>query len=335
MDAIRTATGQPGPYAQEIFANDRNPAPEVMRLESPALNLGLDDISIDRYISKAWHDREVEKVWRKTWQLACRVEEIPDVGDHVLYEIVHDSLIVVRTSPTEIKAYINACLHRGTQLRKKAGSVKQFRCPFHGWTWNLDGKLTELPAAWDFPQVDRAKSCLPEAKVGVWAGFVFVNFDPDCESLESHLGILPEHFKAFALEDRYKAVHVAKVMPCNWKLALEAFNETYHVHFVHPQVLSYNDDENTQYDVWPGVKHVSRMISVQGIVSPSLANIKPEMTIEHFRRDAPFFAGKPIETSEGTSARAALADRALARARKSPDRPGATCPGSPTPRRWI
>ena len=83
------------------------------------------------------------------------VEEIPNVGDHVLYEIVHDSLIVVRTSPTEIKAYINACLHRGTQLRKEAGSVKQFRCPFHGWTWNLNGKLTELPAAWDFPQVDR------------------------------------------------------------------------------------------------------------------------------------------------------------------------------------
>lgn len=106
MNSPRTVTGQPGPYAQEIFATDRNPAPDVMRLEAPALDLGDEDISIDRYISKAWHDREVEKVWRKTWQLACRIEEIPNVGDHVIYEIVNDSLIVVRTTPTEIKAYI-------------------------------------------------------------------------------------------------------------------------------------------------------------------------------------------------------------------------------------
>jgi hypothetical protein len=122
---MRTVTGQPGPYAQEIFATDSIQAPEVMRLEAPALELGDDDISIDRYISRAWHEREVEKVWRKTWQLACRVEELLNVGDHVLYEIVNDSLIVVRSSPTEIKAYINACLHRGTQLRKDGGSVKQ------------------------------------------------------------------------------------------------------------------------------------------------------------------------------------------------------------------
>ena len=320
MTTTRTLTGQPGPYAQEIFEKDRNKAPAVMRLEAPALDLGSEDVSIDRYISKAWHDREVEKVWRKTWQLACRVEEIPNVGDHVIYEIVNDSLIVVRTSPTEIKAYINACLHRGTLLRKEGGSVKQFRCPFHGWTWNLQGQLTELPAAWDFPHVDQKKACLPEAKVGVWAGFVFVNFDPECETLESYLEILPEHFKAFALEDRYKAVHVAKIMPCNWKLALEAFNETYHVHYVHPQVLSYNDDENTQYDVWPDVRHVSRMISVQGISSPSLPKITPEMTIAHIRRDAPFFAGKPIEASADISARAALANRAREKLSRSTGR---------------
>ena len=157
MNPTRTLTGQPGPYAQEIFAKDRNQAPEIMRLEAPALDLGTDDISIDRYISRAWHECEVDKVWRKTWQLACRVEEIPNVGDHVLYEIVNDSLIVVRSSATDIKAYINACLHRGTQLRKEGGSVKQFRCPFHGWTWNLEGKLTDLPGAWDFPHVDQKK----------------------------------------------------------------------------------------------------------------------------------------------------------------------------------
>ncbi len=310
MATVPTRTGQPGPTAQDIMANDRNAAPAIMRLESPTLEEDLPDFSIERYFSKEWHDREVEKVWRKTWQLACRLEEIPNVGDHVLYEIVHDSLIVVRTSETEVRAYVNSCLHRGTLLRKDGGTVRQFRCPFHGWTWNLDGKLTHVPAAWDLPQVDHAKTCLPEAKVGVWAGFVFVNFDPDCEPLESYLEILPEHFAAFKLEDRYKAVHVGKVLPCNWKLAMEAFNETYHVHFVHPQVLTYNDDQNTQYDVWPGVHHVSRMISLQGISSPAMPDVAPETTIAHIRRDAPFFDGKPIDIADGFTARTALAQRA-------------------------
>ena len=157
---------RPGPSVQDVFESDTNPAPDLMRVESPASGQSSDDISIERYFSKEWHDREVEKIWRKTWQLACRLEEIPNVGDHVVYEIVHDSLIVVRTAPDEIKAYINSCLHRGTLLRTEGGCVKQFRCPFHGFTWSLAGKLTSIPQDWDFPHVDKTKMSLPEARVG-------------------------------------------------------------------------------------------------------------------------------------------------------------------------
>lgn len=291
-----------------------------MRLESAALDTALDDVPIARYFSKEWHDLEVEKVWRKTWQFVCREEEIPNVGDHVIYDIVNDSLIVVRSGPDEIRAYVNSCLHRGTMLRKEGGCVKQFRCPFHGWTWNLGGELTQLPGAWDFPHVDQTKMALPGAQVGRWGGFVFVNFDPECEPLESYLEILPEHFAAFRMEDRYKAVHVAKVMPCNWKLALEAFAETYHVNLVHPQVLTYNDDQNTQYDVWPGVRHVSRMISLQGISSPLLPPVDDATMIAHIRRDAPFFDGKPIVVPPGSTARLALADRAREKFHRSTGR---------------
>ena len=102
---------RPGPSVQEILDKDTNAAPEIMRVESPAIGQSSADVSIDRYFSKDWHDREVEQVWRKTWQLACRLEHIPNVGDHIVYDIVHDSLIVVRTGPDEIKAYINSCLH--------------------------------------------------------------------------------------------------------------------------------------------------------------------------------------------------------------------------------
>ena len=301
--------GRPAPSVQQVYDRDTNPAPAVLRAESPATGQSTADVSAERYFSKDWHDREVEQVWRRTWQLACRVEEIPNVGDHVVYDIVHDSLIVVRTGPAEIRAYVNSCLHRGTRLRDGGGCVKALRCPFHGFTWNLDGKLTVIPGGWDFAHIDRHDFNLPEAKVGTWAGFVFVNLDPTCEPLETYLEILPEHFNAFRLEDRYKAAHVAKIMPCNWKLALEAFIEAYHVPCAHPQVMAYYGDENTQYDVWPGVRHVSRMISVQGVPSPARANTPDDVVIEHMRRDMPFFAGKPIDTS-GTTPRAALAARA-------------------------
>lgn len=301
---------RPSPSVQQVLANDTNPAPSVMRSESPADGWPTDDISAERYFSKEWHDREIDTVWRKCWQLACREEEIPNVGDHVVYEIVHDSLIVVRTSPTEIRAYVNSCLHRGTMLRTEDGCVQSFRCPFHAWTWNLDGKLVHIHQEWDLPHVDPESMCLPQAQVGTWAGFVFVNFDENCEPLTSYLENLPEHFASFELEKRYKAAHVAKIMPCNWKLAMEAFIEAYHVAVAHPQVLAYYGDSNTQYDVWPGVRHVSRMISVQGVPSPALTGIDPNRTIEEMRRDVPFFSGKPIELNEGDTPRAKLAERA-------------------------
>lgn len=311
---------RPRPSVQEVFATDINPAPDVMRSESPAAGQEDTDVPIDRYISQAWHDREVEQVWRKTWQLAARVEELPEVGDQIVYDIADDSLIIVRTAPDTIKAYVNSCLHRGTMLRTEAGNARQIRCPFHGWTWTLDGKLNIVPGQWDFPHVQKDSMCLPEAQVGIWGGFVFINFDASAEPLESYLEILPAHFDGFALENRYKAAHVAKVMPCNWKLALEAFIEAYHVPSAHPQVLGYYGDSNTQYDVWPGVRHVSRMISVQGVPSPALKATSPQATIEQMRRDVPFFAGKPLDVGEGETARAKLAERAREKISRSSGR---------------
>ena len=301
-DALKQVTrNRPAPSLQEIYAEDAKKPPAHMRKESYR-PMGNDDISIERYFSKAWHDQEVESVWRKTWQFACRVEDIPNVGDHIVYNIVHDSLIVVRTSDSEIRAYINACLHRGTMLRKEGGCVKQFRCPFHGFTWALDGSLSEIPGEWDFEHINKSEFGLPEARVDTWAGFVFVNFDHGCESLESYLEILPDHFKSFDLENRYKAHHIAKVMPCNWKLCQEAFMEAYHVPYAHPQSLPYYGDSNTQYDTFSGVRHINRMISAQGVPSPSLPDIDPEKTRSLMERDTPFYKDDS-ETLDGESPR--------------------------------
>ena len=222
----------------------------------------------------------------------------------MVYEIADWSLIVTRTAQDEIRAFHNSCLHRGTQLRTSSGKVKQFRCPYHGFTWNLDGTLHEIPSAWDFPHVDQDDFSLPEARVGTWGGFVFVNIDPDGPSLEDYLEDLPWHFADWPLQDRYLTAHVVRVMPCNWKVALEAFIEAYHTATVHPQLLTTAADSLSEYDVYG--PHVSRMITAVGVSSEHLG--APLADVDIIRamlgdRHA------DVEVPAGSNARRELADR--------------------------
>lgn len=126
-------------------------------------------------------------------------------------------------------------------LRKSGGCVRKFHCPFHGLTPSLDGQLDHVPEGSDFDHLKWAEFSLPEAKVDVWAGFAFINMDHECEELERCLEILPEHFVQSDQENRYKAIYVAKVMPCNWKLCTVAFVEAYHVSYTHPGVVYRRD----------------------------------------------------------------------------------------------
>ena len=256
----------PGVSYQALLDADSRPVPPILR-EQSWRELGPVQVPIERYTSRAFHDLEVEKLWRRVWQMACREEEIPEVGDHVLYEIADHSLIVVRAAPDEIRAFHNACLHRGRALRDGDGRAAKFRCPFHGWAWKLDGSLDHVPCQWDFAHVDPSRYRLPEARVGTWGGFVFVNLDPDCAPFAEHLGELPRHFEAWPLEQRAKEAHVAKRLPCNWKVAQEAFMEAYHVVATHPQLLPGIGDANSQYDVWPTF---SRAITANMTPSPHL-----------------------------------------------------------------
>ncbi|MGE0385122.1 MAG: SRPBCC family protein [Gammaproteobacteria bacterium] len=250
-----------GDSMQAVIARDRPPAPPAILRETSFVDLGSEDLPAERWLSREFHEREKARLWPRVWQMACHLQQIPNVGDHEIYEINDRSLIVVRTAPDRIKAFYNACLHRGTQLRDEAGCVKAFTCPYHGWTWSLEGALQHIPAQWDFAHVDKAKSCLPEARVDTWGGFVWVNFDPAAPPLAEYLEDLPEHFAHWPLEDRWLAGHVVRVMPANWKVAMEAFIESYHVYPVHPEFWNNTGYWETQVDLWPGRRHVSRMLT--------------------------------------------------------------------------
>jgi phenylpropionate dioxygenase-like ring-hydroxylating dioxygenase large terminal subunit len=221
-------------------------------------------VPAERYFSKAFHDLEVEKVWKRVWQMACHEDDIPEVGDSLPYDIAGLSFLVVRTAPDEIKAYYNACLHRGRKLKEARGKkATELRCEFHGWCWHLDGRLKEIPCEWDFAYLDKAKQNLPEARVGRWGRFVFINPDPSCQSLEDFVGDLSSHFSVLPYEKRYKEAHVAKIVRANWKTTMQAFMEAYHVITTHPQIITgHTQDANTKYDVFG---NYSRAITVAGM----------------------------------------------------------------------
>ncbi len=256
----------PGISYQQLLDTDTHDVPAVLRIEAPKY-LGSDDVSIHRYISREWHEAEKRDLWAKVWQYACRTDEIPEPGDYYLYEIAGASYIVMRALDGDIRAYPNACLHRGRQLKDHDGHCSEIRCPFHGFAWTIDGALHDVPARWDFPHVEAENFSLPQCKTGVWQGFVFINPDPEAEPLIDFIGDMDAHFTEWNLERRHKESHVAKVIQANWKIAQEAFCEAYHVNATHPQILPYLGDTNSQIDVWD---NFSRVITPGGTPSPNL-----------------------------------------------------------------
>lgn len=251
---------------QEWLDLEKVPVPPALRKKS-WVDMGTEDISKDRYISREFHDLEVEKMWKKVWQVACREDDIPEVGDTLVYEVAHLSVIVVRVRPDKIKAFENACPHRGTQLRTRDGNVAEFRCQYHGMCWNLDGSFASAPCEWDLAHVDRASFGMAEVPADCWEGFVFINMDRDAPPLLDYLGGIVEHCRDIArppLRDRYKAAHVAKPVRCNWKIAQDAFIEAYHLMATHPEIITFTCDSDTEYDIYPDEPHWSRQISPTG-----------------------------------------------------------------------
>lgn len=261
----------PGPSTRDLILGDQGPPPPPNLTDESYRFLGDADLSYDRYVSQRVFDLEMAKMWPKVWQWACREEHLLHVGDYITYDVGPHSVLLVRSTSGEIKGYVNACLHRGTQFRPSdsSGVAPVLRCPFHGWTWNLDGSLKDIPCRWDFPHVTDEAFRLPEVKVELWGGFVFINMDPNAEPLADHLGVLPEHFSGgWDLANRYTVLHIQKELETNWKAAQEAFLEAYHVLATHTQALPTAGDANAQYDIWG--ENVSRFVHTIGHPSPHL-----------------------------------------------------------------
>jgi phenylpropionate dioxygenase-like ring-hydroxylating dioxygenase large terminal subunit len=205
--------------------------------------------SPEAYVSEDYARAERDKLWRKVWQQVGRIEEIPEVGNYLTYDILDDSILVVRTSPDQIRAYYNVCSHRGRRLvdtpkgaKAASGKRKNFVCGFHAWTYNLEGQCTHVPDR-DYwaGALTEGRTRLGEVKVDTWGGWIWINLDPHCEPLRDYLESVPAMLEPFELHNMRFRWRRWVIFDCNWKVAMEAFSETYHVPGTHPEFTVFGD----------------------------------------------------------------------------------------------
>lgn len=223
---------------------------------TPDLSTGK-PITGDRYYTREFMEREWEHLWTKVWLIAGMVNQIPNPGDYFTYEIGRESIIVSRAGDGRIRAFYNVCQHRGNRLvSAEVGSLSggEFQCAYHGWRFGADGRLNWVYCEEDFPQGSPCgKRNLAEIPCDTWGGFVWINMDESCGSLQDYLEPIAGQLDCYRME-RMKRTHwVTLDADFNWKCVQDNFNESYHLPYVHPQTLPVMNEHYTgcQFDMYP------------------------------------------------------------------------------------
>ena len=255
----------PGLSYTDMLIGDTRPAPDYL-LEESAIDLGDDPLDPDRYTSDAFAAAEREKLWPNIWHFAAREEDMPEPGDTVVYEIADRNYLLVRQQDGSIRAFHNVCLHRGRLLRDQSGHAVNLRCAFHGFTWNNDGSLKEIPCRWDFRHLESKDLSLPRLRVERWQGFVMVAENAALPPFREWIGPGVEHYDHWRLDECHTVAWIGRVFPANWKATVEAFMEAFHAVVTHPQILGFTADANSRYDLYGD--HMNRAITPNGALSP-------------------------------------------------------------------
>ena len=224
----------------------------------------------ERYTSRAFAALELERLWPCVWQIACREEEVAAAGAFVEYTIGDDTIAIVRGADARLRAFHNACLHRGRRLAEGCGAFTdgEIRCPYHGWTYALDGRLVDVPDRDDFTDLPDDLALRP-VRVDTWGGFVFVNLDADAEPLLDFLDPLPALLAPYHLDEMRLRATLSTIIDANWKAVVDAFNEGYHVQGLHRQILPWTDDVSIAYEQFERHAHYGRLPGARRELRPS------------------------------------------------------------------
>jgi Rieske 2Fe-2S family protein len=234
----------------------------------------------DRYFS-----REMDRLFRRLWVCAGRSEEIDRPGQFVLRDLAGDSIIVTRSSDGGVHAFHNVCRHRGTRLCTEhsgafAGSIQ---CPYHAWTYGLDGRLIGAPHMDEVPHFRKEDYPLHRVHAGVWDGHLFLNVAPDAGPLLAQLGDLPNRFRPWQMDTLRLGRRIVYDVRANWKLIVQNYNECLHCPNLHPalnKLSHYLSGENEplhagymggRMDLRPGIETLSMDGSCPRATLPSLS----------------------------------------------------------------
>jgi phenylpropionate dioxygenase-like ring-hydroxylating dioxygenase large terminal subunit len=205
-------------------------------------------LSTDRYVSREFQERERERLWMRVWQVVGRADELASAGDWKEYCIFDQSFLIVRGKDGKLRGFVNACRHRGNVLCEGKGHSARLTCPFHAWSYGLDGRLLAVASASLSGPVDKAEHGLLQVPVETFAGFVFLNPDPNSPPLSEFLGEAAGCLAPYRMEEMVPVgLNARETLDCNWKVVMEAFMEGYHVHAIHPQLVPSMDMSKQRY----------------------------------------------------------------------------------------
>jgi phenylpropionate dioxygenase-like ring-hydroxylating dioxygenase large terminal subunit len=203
--------------------------------------LGTAPVPLDIYRSQSFFELERDRVFRRAWLMVCREEEIAAPGDFIVKTIdpCRVSALVVRSRSGKVQAFHNSCSHRGSAVvSKPSGNQPRFICPYHNWTYGNDGQLLAIPDGGNFFDVDKQSCGLKTIATDVWEGWVFINLAPEPEvSLAEFLGPFKDHFAGVKYQGAGTPVVFTADLDANWKVVSDAFIETYHIPFIHPETI--------------------------------------------------------------------------------------------------
>ena len=220
---------------------------------APQIDNGTGRSTPDRYHDHDFAAAEWDKVFAKSWLIACPVSDVRESGDFAKFDIGSESFIIVRGDDGDVHAHYNVCPHRGSRLiTVDTGSIGQFSCPFHSWKFSLEGENIAVTDPETFrPEVLCHDRKLSSVRCEVAAGLVFISMDPDVQPLKQWLAPILPHLELYAIDTMNVIQHRKSDWAANWKGGVDAFAEIYHLHAVHPQTQCLMDDR-TQIDLWPG-----------------------------------------------------------------------------------
>ncbi len=212
---------------------------QLLRKSQPEGYPYLPPVPSSRYTDPGFAGLERDGMWMKTWLLAGHISELPTGGSYFLFEQLDQSVIISRGKDGAIRAFYNACRHRGSALLlQQSGKAARFVCPYHSWGYSLEGDLKSVPDQHDFQCLDKADSGLIPVRCDVSRGFIYINFDQQAGPLEDFLAPQLPQTEGYPIDKMVVKHRLLVEMECNWKIAYHNFCEIYHVSTCHPKTLS-------------------------------------------------------------------------------------------------